>query len=156
MENKKVMVISNTVGSVSINVPSLHFRRVWERMGAKKPVDLDVLKEIIYDPGVEKMFRLGILYIEDMDVKKELELEPQDAKAPINIVMLSEAEKINLLKDANFDTFKKKCANLSQQELENLVDFAIERELVNMDKCRFLKLKTGRDVIKTIENNKEE
>lgn len=156
MENKKVMVISNTVGSVSINVPSLHFRRVWERMGAKKPVDLDVLKEIIYDPGVEKMFRLGILYIEDMDVKKELELEPQDAKAPVNIVMLSEAEKINLLKDANFDTFKKKCANLSQQELENLVDFAIERELVNMDKCRFLKLKTGRDIVKTIENNKEE
>lgn len=156
MENKKVMVISNTVGSVSINVPSLHFRRVWERMGAKKPVDLDVLKEIIYDPGVEKMFRLGILYIEDMDVKKELELEPQDAKAPVNIVMLSEAEKINLLKDVNFDTFKKKCANLSQQELENLVDFAIERELVNMDKCRFLKLKTGRDIIKTIENNKEE
>lgn len=156
MENKKVMVISNTVGSVSINVPSLHFRRVWERMGAKKPVDLDVLKEIIYDPGVEKMFRLGILYIEDMDVKKELELEPQDAKAPVNIVMLSEAEKINLLKDANFDTFKKKCANLSQQELENLVDFAIDRELVNMDKCRFLKLKTGRDIVKTIENNKEE
>lgn len=156
MENKKVMVISNTVGSVSINVPSLHFRRIWERMGAKKPVDLDVLKEIIYDPGVEKMFRLGILYIEDMDVKKELELEPQDAKAPVNIVMLSEAEKINLLKDANFDAFKKKCANLSQQELENLVDFAIDRELVNMDKCRFLKLKTGRDIVKTIENNKEE
>ena len=96
MENKKVMIVSNTIGEVIINVPSMHFRRVWERKGSKKPIDLDTLKEIIYAPGVEKMFRQGILYIEDMPVKIELDLEDEGTEAPTKIVVLTDEQRKEL------------------------------------------------------------
>jgi hypothetical protein len=135
----------------------MHFRRVWERKGAKKPVDLEILKEIIYEPGVERMFRQGILYIEDMPAKIELDLEEEGTEFPTNIVVLTDAQrKILLSEQIGFEKFREICNGISKQELINLVDYAIEKELINMDKCRYLKIKTGRDIIKTIENNKEE
>lgn len=157
MENKKVMVVSNTIGETVINVPSMHFRRVWERKGAKKPIDMEILKEIIYEPGVEKMFRQGILYIEDMPTKIELDLEDEGTTTPTNIVVLTDDQRRKLLSEAiDLKKFREICDGLSKQELINLADYAIEKEMVNMDKCRYLKIKTGKDVIKIIENNKEE
>lgn len=157
MENKKIMVVSNTIGEVVINVPSMHFRRVWERKGSKKPIDLEVLREIIYDPGVERMFKRGVLYIEDMPTKIELDLEPQGAEFPVNIVILTDEQRKTLLSDAtDLKKFRTICDGISKQELANLADFAIEKEMVNLDKCRYLKIKTGKDILKTIENNKEE
>lgn len=157
MENKKVMVTSNAVGRVIINVPSMHFRREWERKGAKKPIEMEILREIFYDPGIEKMFRMGILYIEDMSVKIELDLEEEGTEEPTNIVVLSDKQRAELLGDTtDFENFRETCNNLSQQELANLVDYAIEKQLINMDKCRYLKIKTGKDIIRTIENNREE
>lgn len=99
MENKKIMVVSNTIGEVSIDIPSMHFRRVWERKGAKKPIDVEILREIIYDPGVEKMFKMGILYIEDLPTKIELELEPVGAEKPTNIVILTDDQRKMLLSE---------------------------------------------------------
>ena len=96
MENRKVMVVSNTIGETIINVPSMHFRRVWERKGAKKPIDLEILREIIYDPGVEIMFRKGILYIEDMPTKIELNLEEEGTTTPTNIVVLTDEQRQRL------------------------------------------------------------
>ena len=61
MENKKVMLINMVNRRVGIDVPDLRLSRVWERKGAKKPIDLDVLKEAFYDPGVEYLLREGIL-----------------------------------------------------------------------------------------------
>ena len=66
MENKKVQIVNMANGRVGINIPELHFKRVWEKRDAKINVDLDILKEIIYDTGVRNMFEQGILYIEDM------------------------------------------------------------------------------------------
>lgn len=100
MENKKIMVVSNTIGEVSINIPSMHFRRVWERKGARKPIDAEILREIIYDPGVEKMFKMGILYIEDMPTKIELDLEPMGAEKPTNIVILTDEQRQKLLAES--------------------------------------------------------
>lgn len=157
MENKKIMVVSNTIGEVSIDIPSMHFRRVWERKGARKPIDAEILREIIYDPGVEKMFKMGILYIEDMPTKIELELEPADAEKPVNIVILTDDQRKMLLSETTtFTQFRELCDAMSKQELINLADYAIEKEMVNVDKCRYLKVKTGKDIVKIIENNKEE
>lgn len=157
MENKKIMVVSNTIGEVSINIPSMHFRRVWERKGARKPIDAEILREIIYDPGVEKMFKMGILYIEDMPTKIELDLEPMGAEKPTNIVILTDEQRQKLLAESTtFTQFRELCDNMSKQELINLAEYAIEKEMINIDKCRYLKVKTGKDIVKIIENNKEE
>lgn len=157
MENKKIMVTNNSFGTVSINIPSLHFRRVWERKGARKPIDFEVLKEIIYDPGVEKMFKMGILYIEDMPTKIELDLEPIGAEKPSNIIVLTDEQRELLLSEnTTLKKFRELCDKMSKQELINLADYAIEKELTNFDKCRYLKLKTGKDIVEIIKNNKEE
>ena len=75
MENRKVIIENMTNSRVGIDIPELRLMRIWEKKGVKKPVDFDVLKEAIYNEGVEYMFKTGILYIDDIDVKIELGLE---------------------------------------------------------------------------------
>ena len=47
---------------------------------AKKTIDLEVLKEAIYDPGTEYLFKQKILYIDDKEVRIELGLEEPDSE----------------------------------------------------------------------------
>ena len=56
------MLINMVDRRVGIDVPDLRLSRVWERKGAKKPIDLDVLKEAFYDPGVVSSKRRNSLY----------------------------------------------------------------------------------------------
>ena len=63
-------------------------------------IDKDALSEAMYEPGVASMFRKGILYIEDMDTKKELGLEPDGATEPENIIVLTGAQMTRYLKVA--------------------------------------------------------
>ena len=71
MDKKKIAITSQVNGRVGINVPEMRFKKTWEKKGQKVLVDAEILEEIFYDPGVEYMFRQGILYIEDMDFKKK-------------------------------------------------------------------------------------
>jgi hypothetical protein len=50
--------------------------------------------------------------------------------------------------------FKTACTKLGANELNNLVDYAIDNELINYDKATILKQLTSRDIIKTIELNR--
>ena len=60
---------------------------------AKVTIDKDVLEEAMYDPGVEYMFKTGILYINEMEDKIALGLEPEGATKPENIIILTDDEK---------------------------------------------------------------
>jgi hypothetical protein len=91
------MVESMVDNLVSINLPELNFKRTWEKKGAKKPIDLDILREAIYNTGVEYMFQQGILYIDDMAVEIELGLEPENADKPQNIIVLDDKQKEDYL-----------------------------------------------------------
>ena len=84
--SNKVKVFSNTIGEISINDRSVPFKMSWPARGAMRPIEEDKLEQLMYNPGVEYMFKTGELYIEDMDVKKRLGLEPEDAKEPTNII----------------------------------------------------------------------
>ena len=88
--NEKVIVTSMVSGNVGLTLPHLRFVKTWPKKGTKLPIDKEILREAIYDPGVEYMFKNGILYIEDMDFKVELGLEEEGAKAPTAIVPLDE------------------------------------------------------------------
>ena len=77
MENKeKVEVVSKVGGTAIFTVPDLHYRREFRKKGAKVSIDKALLEEAMYDPGVESLFREGILYIEDM--KDKYEMKPTD------------------------------------------------------------------------------
>lgn len=145
--------ITNMVNnSVSVSIPELSFKRTWPRKGSVISIDMDKLKEMQYDPGFEYMLREGILYIEDMEAKKELGLEPEDAKAPENIIILTEKEQREYMIKLTQKEFEEKVSQLGIEQIQALADYAVNNKLSDMDKCNFLKKMCGRDVIQSIIN----
>lgn len=156
MENKKV-IIENMINSrVGIDLPELRLTRVWERKGVKKPIDFDILKEAIYNEGVDYMFRNGILYIDDMDVKIELGLEEEDAPAQIKVLKDKDCE--DLWNKATLKVFKETLEEYSKEQLQILADYAVAHKILNLDKSNALRKKIGYDVVKVIQlgDNEEE
>ena len=97
------------------------------------------------------MIRQGILEIMDLDAKKELGLEPEDATEDVNIIVLSEEEMKRYLTVMPLPEFKEKIVELPKEQVQNLVDYAISNEIVNMDKNDVLKEVAEVNVIKAIE-----
>lgn len=155
MENKKVMVRSECNGRLGIDNPELSFKRVWEKRGAVKPIELEVLEQLMYNEGVEYMFKEGMLVIDDMEVKKVLGLEPEDAEEPQNIIVLTDKERERYLNTLPVVEFKTKIKELSHEQLNVMVEYAIEKELTNIDKSEILKELTGIDIIKAVQLNRQ-
>lgn len=153
MENKQV-VITNTIKSrVGINVPELLLKRVWEKKNVKKTIDFNTLQQAFYDPSVEYLFREGILYIDDMDVKVALGLE-EEGSEELNIVVLSDNDLKRYLTTMPTFEFKEKVKTLGREQLQSLVDYAIENELTAYDKCDILKQMTQTDIIQAVQLNR--
>lgn len=150
MENRKVMIENMTNSRVGIDIPELRLMRVWEKKGVKKPVDFDILKEAIYNEGVEYMFKTGILYIDDIDVKIELGLE--ESKEDLKIKVLKDDDCERLWNQASFKNFKNEINDYSREQLQVLADYAIAHKILNLDKSEALKKKINIDVVRTIQN----
>ena len=138
--SQKVIVISNVSGETVIDLPELRLKRVWTKKGAKLPIDLETLQEALYDPGVNYMFTRGLLYIEDMEAKKTLELEPEDATEPQNIIVLSEDQKQRYLNKLPTPDFKLAFSKLSKNEQTSLAHYAIDNNIrITLDKNDIIK-----------------
>ncbi len=155
MENK-VKIKSLVTGGVTIIAPELRLRRTWEKKGAVKTIDFDVLEEAMYKPGIEYMFREGILGIEDMDVKIKLGLEPEGAVEPENIIVLDDAQRERYLKFLPLAEFKIKIQELPKEQVIELCNYAIENQLVDLKKDEILQKITGMDIVNTIRLNNAE
>lgn len=153
---EKVKIKSLVNGTVGIRSDELRINRTWEKKGAVKPIDLEVLEELIYDPGVEYMFKEGILGIDDLEVKKKLGLEPEDADQPVNIIIFDDAKMDRLMKAMPFFEFKQEVKKAPYEQIRNLVDYSIQKEYTNFEKCEFLKEMTGTDIIKAIQLNRQD
>lgn len=156
MENNKVMVVSTVNAQVGIHSKELRINRVWPKKGTKIQIEKDLLTEAMFEPGVAALFESGILYIEDMEVKKELGLEPETATEPENIIVLTENQMIRLMKVAPMDEFEETVKKLVPEQRKNLVDFAVEKEIADINKADVLKKYTGLDVINFIRLNRSE
>lgn len=161
MEDKKVLVESLVDGRIGVEVPDLRLRRVWEKKGVKKSIKLEDLKEAIYDPGVEYMFRQGILGVDEATMKEigllpnEEESEYEDVGQP-QIIALNDSQRKRLMTVAPFKDFKDTVDSLPHEQVSALVDYAIDHELTNGDKCTYLKDKTGRDIFAAIQLEKKD
>ena len=155
MEKKQVMITNTIKSRVGINVPDLLLKRVWEKKGVKKPIDFETLQQAFYDPSVEYLFREGILYIDDMDVKIALGLEVEGAKTP-TIIILSDADLNRYLTVMPIFEFKEKVKELGREQIQALVDYAIEHELTPYDKCEVLKEITQTDIIRAVQLNRDD
>lgn len=145
--NKKVMVKSNSNATVVFHLPDLGFTRTFEKKGAVKPIPFDVLAQSIYNDGAEAMFRLGILTIEDKEARIELGFEEE-------VFTLDDNQKKRLLTIAPLHDLKETCKKLNEQQILDLVYFAIDNEIGNFDKATFLKEVTNIDIIEAIKLNK--
>lgn len=145
--NKKVMVKSHSNSTVVFYLPELNFSRTFEKKGAVKPIPFDVLAQAMYNDGFETMIKYGMLTIEDKEARIELGLEE-------DIVILDDNQKKRLLTIAPLHDLKEACKTMNEQQVLELVYFAIENELGNFDKASFLKDITNIDIIEAIKLNK--
>lgn len=153
MENK-VKVVNLISSRVNINIPDIRLNRVWERKGAIKVIPFDQLEEAMYNPGVEALFREGILGIDDLEIKKALGLEPDDATEPVNIIVLNDNQRKRYLTVMPTSEFKAKVKELPIEQVRELAKYAIDNEIAAFDKAEIIKKMIGTDIIGTIQLNK--
>ncbi len=151
--NEKVTVISNSKSVVSVFVPELKLKRTWNKKGAKVLIDRETLEEAMYDPGIEYMFKEGILYIQDMQTKIDLGIEPEGAAEPENVIILTDEEKKKWMTDSTRQSWqlKEMLQKLSHEGRKDFCDFVIENELLDGKKATVIKEVCGVDVIKGIQ-----
>lgn len=146
----KVKVTNMVNSPVSVAYPELAFRREWPSKGASVFIESDMVEQLMYQIGFKNMIDAGVLYIEDMETKKELGLEPEDAKEPVNIIVLTDKERRQYMVSYPLEKFKTSVAKLSEAQVLELVDYAIKNKLMDYDKCEYLKEITGRDIITAV------
>lgn len=151
----KITVMNAINARIVINNPDLKFKRVLAQKGAKASIDKEIFTELMYSSSFRRMIENGIIYIEDMEAKKEVGLEPEEATEPVNIIVLTEKQQERLLRTAPFSEFRDTCEKLPTEQLKELVSFAIANEInMDMNKLDYLQAKTGKDILKAIQLNR--
>jgi hypothetical protein len=149
--NEKVTVTSMVNGRIGLVLPHMHINKVWPKKGTKLPIDKDILREAIYEPGVEYMFKQGLLYIEDMEFKVELGLEQEGTKVPTEVIPVDEKYLNRVLKLMPIAEMKKAVEAMNDNQVRELVDYASELDGIQFDRMDVLKKMTGIDIVKMIE-----
>lgn len=152
----KVKVVNLVSSRVILTVPELRLKRVWEKKGAVKTIPFEQLEEAIYEPGVEALFTDGILGIDDMDVKKKLGLEPEDATAPVNIITLDDEQRKRYLTVLPMYEFREKLKELPREQIIELANYAIDNEIVNFEKSELIRKVVGIDILSVIKLNRDD
>lgn len=152
MNDDKVMVTSMVGGTISAS--SLE-HRVWNKKGQKLPVSKNVLREAIYEPGIEYMFKNGILFIEDMDFKIELGLEAEGTTQPTQIIAMDDKYLNRVLKLMPLVDMKKAIDNMSIAQKQELVDYAVKQNDIQLDRLEIVSKKCNVDILKAIELNRQ-
>ena len=153
---EKIRVISKHQGPISVNIPDLRFKREWPNKGSSVLIEKETLEEMMYDSGFKYMIDTGMLYIEDLEVKKELGLEPEDATEPVNIIVLSDNDMKRMMTAMPQFEFDAKLKTLNYEQMLALADFAIKNELGDFGKCDAIKKACGKDILTAIKLNRED
>lgn len=151
--DEKVLVTSMVKHSVGIMLPQNGYmvEKRWAQKGAKLLIDKESLREGIYLPGVEYMFKNGLLYIDDMEFKIELGLEEPEAKVPTNIVPVDEKYLERVMKRMPLAEMKQALKKMSADQLEELIAYASSQNDIQLDRISAIKEATGTDLFKVID-----
>ena len=152
----KVKVKSLVSSRVLLTVPELRLRRVWEKKNSIKTIPFSELEEAIYNPGVESLFREGVLGIDDMEVKIALGLEPEEAEEPVNIIVLDDSQRKRYLTVMPVPEFKQKVMELPREQIYELAQYAIDNEIVNFEKSEIIQKIIGLDILSAIKLNSDD
>ena len=145
-----VKVINTLNHAVGVYIPELNFKRTWAKRGAIIKIEKDKLEEMMYDPGFNYMLEQGVLYVEDMEVKKEVGIEPEDATAP-TAILLDDKQLKRFWKDMPLSQFKVETKNLKKVQLDSLAEYAIREGGGSIEKANYLSKISGYKILKGIE-----
>lgn len=150
----KVKVISQYNGRCGIDNPDLRISRRWPARGSYVTIDKEVLEELMYDPAFKNMVDEGYFYIEDLELKKELGIEPEEATTP-TIINLTDKELDRYWKIMPLSQFKVEAKQLTKVQLDSLADYAIKHgNDGSIQKANYLTEISGRNILKGIELQK--
>ena len=151
----KVNVTSTVIGEVSVFQPSIPFRMSWPAKGSTRAIEEEIIEQLLYTPGFKRMIDAGVLYIEDMDAKKKLGIEPEDATEPVNVIVLKDIDKNKYMRAYTVAQFKDAIKKLSHDQLIDLADFAIENKIADFEKSDILEKACGKNIIRGIQLAKQ-
>lgn len=155
MSERMVILKSMVNGTVSVNYPQYNINRRWSQTGQPVAIPFHTVEQCLWENGFRRMIDSGILYIESMQDKIDLGLEPADATEPVNIIALTQNQIDSLLKTASLDEFKETLLKLPRAQVDNLVEYAVEKEIVVMDKAAFVKELTGKDILASVSKKQQ-
>lgn len=156
MNDTRIVAVKNMIqANVSISKPEYGINRLWSGFGQVMKIPFDNLEQAMWDSGVQNMFTSGILYIENLQDKIDLGLEPADTTEPVNIVLLDEKKMENLLKNVPLAVFKKEVSQLTRVQVDSLITYAINNQIIDPAKCSWLKDLTGKDILKAISQKED-
>lgn len=148
--NDRVIVTSMVGGNIGITLPHIRFNKTWPRKGTKLAIEKDILREAIYEPGVEYLFKQGILYIDDLSFKIELGLEPEGAETPTHVAV-DEKYMTRVLKVMPVGEMKKAISEMNEIQRQEFVDFASSQNDISLERIKVIDQVTGANILKIIE-----
>ena len=151
----KIKVISAARGRCIINNRDLGIKRVWQSRGDAVFFTKEQIEALMYDPAFSNMINEGYLYIDDMEVKKEIGVEPEEATTP-TLILMDEKHLKRFWKDMPLGQFKVEIKNLTKQQITSLADYAIEHgDEGSIEKANYLSTISDRNILKGIELNRQ-
>lgn len=151
---ERMVKVQNMVNkTIVIRKPEYNLNRRWTQKNQIIPIPFDTLEQALWNEGIRTLFDRGMLYIPDMQDKIDLDLEPEDATEPQNIIVLTDKQIENLLNNVPFVAFKKELEELSSTQIREIANYAIIHEIANVEKVNYLKSLTDVDILKAISRN---
>lgn len=149
---EKVIIVSNSKSPVLVKNAMMNFRREWPRRGARVQIDREQFEELCnVCPGFVYMLKNNLLYTDNLDSLKAVGLEDPDATKIENTKPITDAEMKELWEGP--DWMFKDAISRSHEIAQQLADYGIENQCLNLSKNKMLLERTGRDVMKTVEMN---
>lgn len=157
MSEKRVKVASRVKGIITLSNPDIRFRREWLKKGQVVTLPFDILQDMIYEDGVKAMFDQGILEIIDKADRVALGLEEETNSGEGTKVakFVTENQMLATLVTGTVPELKKLMDEMPRAQLEELVELAVEKEITSMDKVDAIEKKTGKNVIKLVQFNRQ-
>lgn len=151
----KVKVICATNGRCVVNSRELNIKRIWRGRGDVVTFSKEDVEKLMYDTAFSNMVKEGYLYIEDMEVKKELGVEPEDAETP-TIILLDDKTLDRFWRLMPLSQFKVEAKTLTKAQLSMLAKYAITHgNDGSIDKANYLSSISGYQVLKGIELDRQ-
>ena len=145
-------MVNKTIG---LNKPEYGIKRKWTKKGQIIPLPFDTVQQMIDDEGFSKMLERGYLYIDSMQDKIDLGLEPYGATEPENIRVLTDDKIKDMLIKYPITTFKGELKKYNDAQINALVNYAIANEVLDAEKCSLLEDITGIDILKAVALNRD-